>query len=359
MSTIENETQNGTARNNDPKDIADLNWKEWHKFPISELVPKTFDDHSRIHDPKKSAEIFADFGTALEKWLENFRAGKKLSRTVAIEMTRLRRAVTDLNGDPMWGVKGTTAWKVIYENRIAPFYASLEMSDDEIAALATAIKGYIRDRRILTAVIAEHCVYSVQGLADTEWVIAPNEKYTVKDAVEILLGDDQSAASKFEGPKMPDALVKAIDAERKRQKVLTGAKAGNQKQGFEKKWTYFGPEKVVKSNPSPQNPDDPTSPGNVGQDTAKKHADSLRELVRDGSISVHAYVMFIREQTAELNAILLKAKVPKGGNVPGIVEMLDAEAKECKLLADYKRPGDGQKPERDAVSKAAIEIATK
>jgi len=342
--TIETSDQTPTVESLAPDAMA--------KVDIRELVSKTFDDGSRIHDVTRTASLFDDFENALTAWRDAYRNGKKLSRKVAVAMAMLRRAVTDINGDPLWAVKGLTAWKVIYSDRIEGTFANLGMDDDEQRALSVATRGYLAQRNMVVAAMAQHAIDTTPLLADEDWKVG-GEMWKVGKAVSILLSDDQSAAAMFEGVTMPPKLMAAVEGERKRQKVLHGTKQGQYRQGFEKKWTYFGPTKESR-NPA-TTPDTPNTPEKVTQ-TVKGHADAVRIAVTDGSVGMLATLTFIREQLAACNAVLLKSKPPKGGNLPAIVETLEAIAKEATLLADFKRPGDGVKPDKEIVAKAALTI---
>ena len=363
MSTTEqNQSQNGTAGAapaHEKKSAENTSVTEWHTFPIRELVAKTFDDGSRIHNVEATAQVFDAFADSIDEWLENYRAGKRLSRVVAIAIAKLKLCVTDLEGKPIWAIKNKTAWKILYSDRIKPFYASLGMTDDEVKALEASTKQYNADRGVLVAVIADYCIRNTNNLKDEKWILDPKsgEEFTVREAVDVMLGDDQSAASKFEGKKLPPLLQKAITEQYNRTKYPPKhKKAGQRAQGFEKIPTYFGPEK----NPKPAGGGGGGGGGGYNAiDTAKGYSDSLRELALSGGISTHAYVAFLREQMSTLNTILLKAAAPKGGQVPGIVDMLDDMAKESKLLADWRRPNSDRKPEKDAVAKAAVEIPAK
>jgi len=322
------------------------------KVTIRELVPKTFDDGSRISDVTRTATLFEDYANAVESWRDTYRDGKRISRKVAVAQALLRRACTDINGDPLWAVKGLTAWKVIYSDRIAATFESLGMSDDETSALETATKGYLAQRNMVVAAMAQYAIDTTPLLADEDWSVN-GETWKVGKAVSILLGDDQAAASMFEGVRMPPKLMAAIEVERKRQKVTKGAKKGQFKQGFEKKWTYFGPKLESRA---PATPNDEIDQPERAVETVKGHSDAVRIAVTDGNIGMLATINFIREQLAACNAVLVKSKPPKGGNIPAIVEALEALAKEATLLADFKRPGDGAKPDKEAVVKASIEI---
>jgi len=364
MSTIQNENQNGNAGTTleiekpDPKDVKP---DVLATMPLAELVARTFEDGSRIHNPKETAEAFEAFATATSEWVDNYRSGIKLSRRMAIAIYRLRRFVTNINGEPLWAVKNLTAWKVIYEDRVQSMFDSLEMDADEVKALKAAIKTYGADRYLINAVMAEYAVATTHGLGRVKWIIDPKAgtEVEVRTAIAALLGDDQKAASKYERLKFPDALVKAVEIERKRQVKTSGKDKGKAKQGFEKKITSIIPaEKKSGGGSGGGSSDAPDAPGNVGQATLKSHADAMRELLRSGSISVHSYVTFQRELMAELNAYMIAKAVPKGGNKPGIVKMLDDMGIESRFLADWYRPGDDKKPTKDEVASHAVEIAT-
>jgi hypothetical protein len=172
-----------------------------------------------------------------------------------------------------------------------------------------------------------------------------------------MLSDDQKVASTFEGKTFPAKLKAGIEIERKRQKVTNKAskKFGQQKQGFEKPWTYFGPAKPSR-NPATPN-DQTTAPEAKAAEKAKAHSDALVDATGSGNMAILAQINFIREQLAAVNVALLKTAKPRGGNVPAIVDALKAISIEAKLLADYKAPGDHTEPTKEKVAAASITAA--